>query len=210
MIKKEFLEQRYLKEKKSMQEIAQELKCSHTQVSYWMEKHNILRRSISEGVYIKNNPNGDPFIFKKPATVEDGILYGMGLGLYWGEGTKMNKHSVRLGNTDPELVKTFIKFLEKFFTIRCEDLRFSIQIFSDMNPEQVLKFWVKELGVAPEQFSKTTISISGSMGNYRKKSKHGVLMLYYHNKKMRDALVGLLPESPNQSWSYLELKKGQE
>jgi hypothetical protein len=192
MIKKEKLESLYLSEGMSMKEISERLHCSLNKVCYWLQKHGIQRRSISEAVYLKNNPDGDPFRFQDPRTIKGAILFGMGIGLYWGEGTKANKSSVRLGNTDPDLVEVFIRFLEETFTVKRSDLHFSLQIFSDMSEEEELEFWTNRLKVEKLQFYKTTITPYRSIGTYRKKTKHGVIIVYYHNRKLRDYLVNLL------------------
>lgn len=193
MIEKNELLNLYITERLSMQEIAKQLNCSQNSVVYWMNKHQINRRTISEAVYTKNNPNGDPFILKPINSREKAKLLGMGLGLYWGEGNKANKHSVRLGNTDPELIKTFVTFLEEIFAVKRQDMKFGLQIFSDIDPELALSYWLDQLNVNRSQFYKITVTISGSIGTYRAKSKYGVLTVYYHNKKLRDLLVGMLP-----------------
>jgi hypothetical protein len=192
MITKEKLEQLYIKKGRSMQEIATVFSCSVNKIQYWIRKHGIKTRSISDAVYLKNNPNGDPFQFRKPQTLADAKLFGFGLGLYWGEGTKANKHSVRLGNTDPDLIAVFIKFLEEIFCVRRSDMKFGLQIFSDMTEEETLDFWTKTLTIKKSQFYKTTITPYRSIGTYRQKTKYGVVTVYYHNKKLRDKLVGLL------------------
>lgn len=99
------LEKLYIRDGASMQEIATMLDCSLHKVAYHMDKHGIKRRSISEAIYKKCNPNGDPFKVRAIASRADAELLGLGLGLYWGEGTKSDKHSVRLGNTDPALLR---------------------------------------------------------------------------------------------------------
>lgn len=99
----------------------------------------------------------------------------MGIGLYWGEGNKANKYSVRLGNTDPELINIFIKFLVELFGVDKEKLKFGLQLFSDTDPENTLAFWTQFLGVKPSQFYKITVTISGSIGTYRHKNTNGVL-----------------------------------
>lgn len=177
-----------------MQEIARQLDCSVNKVQYWMLQHGLKARSISEAIYQKNNPTGDPFSFQMPDTMEQAQLFGMGLGLYWGEGTKANKHSVRLGNTDPKLLKMFIRFLVEIFHIKREDLRFSLQIFTDIQEQEALKFWIKRLNARRQQFCKVTKTISGSIGTYRQKSTYGVVTVYYHNVKLRNVIVGLLPK----------------
>lgn len=189
MIKKNLLKERYIRKKKSMQEIANELDCSLHKVAYWMEKHKVPRRSWSEATYVKHNPDGDPFSFEAPRTIEQAMLMGLGLGLYWGEGTRSNKLSVRLGNTDPALVRKFVEFLEKIYTIDKKDLKFGLQIFSDIHPEKALRYWMKELDVTRDQFQKkVVVTPSRGKGTYRKKLEYGVLTVYYHNMKLRSAL----------------------
>jgi hypothetical protein len=193
MLNKETLFHLYYGEKKSMQEIADQLNYSLHAVSYWMQKYKIPMRSRSEATYVKRNPNGDPFLFLKPETPEDIKLFGIGVGLYWGEGNKKNSNSVRLGNTDPELIKEFIAFLIKIFSINRTDLKFGLQIFTDIDPEVALDFWVKKLNIDRGQINRPIVTKSGSVGTYREKSQYGVLTVMYHNKKLRDLLVSLLP-----------------
>lgn len=160
-----------------------------------MNKFHIARRSISDAVYQRNNPNGDPFVVSYPQTIEEGILYGMGIGLYWGEGTKASKNSIRLGNTDPVLIVRFIQFLEKFFGVNRNDMRFGLQIFTDLDTEQVLRFWIGALKIKRSQLMKPVITLSNRKGSYKKKSQNGVLTVYYHNKHLRDTIVDLVNAS---------------
>lgn len=192
--KKSALEKMYLREGKSMKTIAEELHCSVHRVQYWLQKFNIQRRSISEAIYQWHNPNGDPFLYSPPRTSKDHILFGMGIGLYWGEGTKADQNTVRLGNTDPALLKNFLAFLERFFQIRRQDCRFGLQIFTDINQNEALDFWIKQLKISKSQFYKVTTTVSGSIGTYRQKSRYGVLTIYYNNKKLRNLLVKILTQ----------------
>lgn len=187
---KDDLRSSYLEQKKSVSEIAESWACSEHKVNYWLNKHGISKRSISEAIYLKRNPGGDPFLFQSPRNKRDAFLYGLGLGLYWGEGNKRNKLSVRLGNTDPLLVKKFIQFLTEVYSIETSKLRFWLQIFGDMSEKEALGFWTKALNINRSQFSKTTVTPSGGVGTYREKTKHGVLSVYFHNKKLRDSIVG--------------------
>jgi hypothetical protein len=68
-----------------------------------------------------------------------------------------------------------------------------LHIFSDIDIEEAYDYWIKELKIKKEQFYKPTITITGKLGNYRNKSKYGVLTVIYGNTKLRNALVGLLP-----------------
>lgn len=179
----------YTVQHKSMQEIATQLGCSLHKVKYWIEKFAIPPRSQSDATYYKRNPDGDPFRIVKPRTPDDIKLFGLGLGLYWGEGTKSDKNSIKLGNTDPELLKSFIAFLERCYDVEKTDFRCGLQIFNDISPSRAVAFWTNELGLDVSQFQKTVVTPSRGKGTYRKKSPWGVLTVQFHNKKLRDILM---------------------
>lgn len=193
VIAKPKLEQLYLTQGKSMQEIASSLNCSLHKVKYWIDKHSIKTRSISDAIYTWHNPNGDPFAFRLPQTKEEERLFGLGLGLYWGEGTKSAKTVIRLGNTDPRLIQAFVKFLIVFFGVKKSDLKFGLQIFTDLDPSVVIDFWIKKLKVNKAQFQKPVVTISGSIGTYKHKSQYGVVTVHYNNVKATRILQSLLP-----------------
>ena len=193
MIEPELLLKLYIDDKASMMEIAKSLHCSVHKIAYWMDVHKIPRRTISEAIYQKSNPNGDPFLVKPITTKRDAELLGLGLGLYWGEGNKANKTSLRLGNTDPELIKSFMRFLIELFGVQQNKFKFTLQIFTDINPETALNYWVEQLQANRSQFGKITVTISGSIGTYRNKCEYGVLTVCCHNKKLRDIIMDMLP-----------------
>jgi len=72
--------------------------------------------------------------------------------LYWGEGNKANRSTVRLGNSDPMLLIKFIEFLEKFFNINKKDLKFHLQIFSDIDINEAIIYWAKKLKINKDHF----------------------------------------------------------
>lgn len=192
MIAKNILYKLYSVDKKSAQQISKILGVSTTQVNYWLYKFNITKRSISDAVYAKHNPAGDPFKVNKVSDIKKALLFGMGLGLYWGEGTKSNKTSVRLGNSDPRLVKTFIKFLVEVYSIDTKRLRFGLQIFNDLNATKLIKYWSNFLSFPESSFYKPIVTISGRKGTYKNKVKFGVLTVYFNNKKLRNILINEL------------------
>ena len=193
-MEKDYLEKQYCSKKKSVAQIATEFGCSQNKITYWLQKHGIRRRSISEGVYVRSNPEGDPFCFKAPKTDFDWFLYGLGLGLFWGEGNKVNKNSVRLGNTDLDLIRYFLLFMDHAYQIKKEKLRFGLQIFNDIPKEKALRFWITELGISRKQFQKVIITNSIRKGTYKKRSDYGVLTVYFSNTKLRDMIMTAISE----------------
>ncbi len=107
MLNRDKLSLLYEQKKLSVPIIAKRLGCSEHKVNYWLAKHSIKKRSISDAIYQFHNPRGDPFLLKLPRNTQEGILYGLGLGLYWGEGSKRGNGGVKLGNTDVHLIKKF-------------------------------------------------------------------------------------------------------
>lgn len=179
----------------SYKQIAESLGCTTYKVEYWMKKYNIPVRNRGEAMYVRYNPNGDPFRLSSINSIEKARLLGMGIGLYWGEGNKLNKCSVKLGNTDPEIIKLFIRFLVEIFEINIDKLKYSLQIFSDVDVNEASNFWSKELNIEKKQLGKITITPARSIGNYRNKNKYGVLIVYFHNRKLRDIIVSMCRDS---------------
>ncbi len=187
------LEDLYLTKQLSSAAIAKRVGCSAHKVDYWLAKYQIPKRTIGDAIYAHHNPDGNPFTIKPIKTQRDAKLLGLGIGLYWGEGTKADKYSVRLGNSDPALLNTFIAFLTELFMVDKTKLRFGLQIFTDIEQSVALAYWSEALDVKPSQFYKIHVTMSGSIGTYRKKSKYGVVTVYFHNKKLRDIIVNMLP-----------------
>ena len=199
MLKKYDLKYLYSEKKLSVAEISIPLKCSQGKIDYWLAKYEIQKRSIGDALYEKLNPNGDPFKAREPRTKDEGILFGIGIGLYWGEGTKSNKGSIRLGNTDPRLIRKFIEFLIFFYGIDKKRLRFGLQIFGDMNTKSPIRFWMRALNVPRSQFHKKIIvTPHHGIGDYRKKTEHGVVTIYFNNRKLRDIICHAIDEQSLQ------------
>ena len=179
----------YVLEKYSVAAIANKFSCSENKINYWLSKYSIKKRSISDAMYIYKNPHGDPFLIREPKTLAQGILFGLGIGLYWGEGSKKGTGGARLTNTDPKIIRKFIDFLEMFFEIDRNKLRFSIQIFNDLSRDATLEYWVRELRVKKDQFYKTIVSKIRGKGTYKHRSEHGVIIIYFNNIRLKKIIL---------------------
>jgi len=186
------LEELYVFQKKSVAQIAAKFNCSQNKVSYHLNKCEIPKRTISEAMYEYKNPAGDPFSLLEPQTLEEGILFGLGLGLYWGEGTKRGNGGVRLSNSDPKLMRKFIEFLEKFFKIDKNRLKFSIQIPKDVSSKESIKYWSKELGIEKKYFYKPQIIQVRREGTYKYKKSYGTIILNFNNVKLKRIVCNMI------------------
>lgn len=172
-----------------MQDISRQLGCSVHKVVYWMDKYRIKRRTMSEATYLKANPRGDPFKIKLKLSPQDWFLFGLGVGIYLGEGNKMSKTALRVANTDPRILKLFIKFLLKICDLKKYRISYSIVCFNDVNPSTARSFWAKQLRVLPEKFGKITSIPHQGKGTYRRKSQFGVCTVQANNVKLRNWFI---------------------
>ena len=180
----------YIEDKKSVADIAKLFNCSERGIDYWIKKYDIPKRTISEAIYIKCNPNGDPFKVRRMLGKKDSELKNLGLGIYWGEGDKSpNNTSIRLGNTDPFLLKRFREFLRKIYSVKEEKIQYGLTLFNDSNESDAIAFWKKHLGIKRSQLGKITVIPPQGKGTYKKKSKCGVLVIIFTNKKLKEIIL---------------------
>lgn len=180
----------------SMQEISDKADWRYGKIVYLMKKFNIPRRSRSEAIYFKWNPNGNPFKIKNRLNKNETLLKGLGLGLYWGEGDKNSISAVRIGNTDPQLIKIFREFLTKICGVKQEKLKYTLEVFNDSNDKEAIKFWTRQLGIRKNQLGKVTIIPPQGKGTYRKKNQTGVLAVAVYNKKLKEEIMKMLNLRP--------------
>jgi len=168
------------------------LGCSENKINYWLAKYGIAKRTISEAIYGQKNPAGDPFVYSESKSIEDGILFGLGIGLYWGEGSKKGTGGVKLANSDPRLIQKFIEFLQKCFSIDKNKIRFSLHLFNDISSKRALDYWIEKLRVKKSQFYKIVVSPPRGTGTYRHKSEYGVILLQFNNIKLKRILCTMI------------------
>ncbi|NJL34414.1 MAG: hypothetical protein HC893_11775 [Chloroflexaceae bacterium] len=60
-------------------------------------------------------------------------LFGIGIGLYMGEGSKKKPYRVALANTDPVVHRVFIHFLEQFCGVNRAQLSAELNIYAEQD-----------------------------------------------------------------------------
>lgn len=186
---KEFLEKEYLEKKKSMQEIAKEMGVSPHKIVYWMEKYKILRRTWSEATYVKRNQKGDPFQIKKVETEEEKTLFALAIGLYLGEGSKRNNSKMALGNSDPLIIRIFLKFLKEICGVRENKIKLELNIYDDVSIQDALEYWEMVTELSASHFYKPFIR-KARKGNYKRWSRYGTLTIVVSNTKLHRIVLG--------------------
>jgi hypothetical protein len=117
-------------------------------------------------------------------------LFIAGIALYWGEGFK-NRHEHRLGfcNSDPGMIKFYIKWLEKSFGIKKDSIiaRLTLNDSYKDRTEEIGNYWLSIAGLKKNQFTKTFYQQTKWKKQYSDDNYHGVLRI--HVKDSLDLLI---------------------
>jgi hypothetical protein len=95
------------------------------------------------------------------------LLFFLGMGLYWGEGTKNEHDPIVFSNSDPRAIRAYLAFLRETGADLAK-LCASLVIHQDIDREKALAFWSKASGIAPNRISVTQIA---SHENPRRRSR---------------------------------------
>lgn len=76
--------------------------------------------------------------------------------LYLGEGFKKSPRT-GMGNSDPLILKFFLRIMLNIYKIDIEKIRFELHIRADQNPELIKKYWAKELKAPLSKFKSISI-----------------------------------------------------
>lgn len=125
----------------------------------------------------------------------------LGAALYWAEGYKrslfkngreLTHHSVSLTNSDPQLVKMFIRFLTEVCEVPLEDIKADIRIYEHMNTENVMHFWQKTTKIPEKNFGKVYYGISKSSLGKRPftRLQYGTILIRVNNTNLFHRIMG--------------------
>ena len=82
------------------------------------------------------------------------FLFLVGVALYWAEGAKRS-NSFQFMNSDPEMIQTFVLWLESILGIDRKSVNYRLFIHKLYAHENCEKFWSDFLGVSLKNFKKT-------------------------------------------------------
>lgn len=113
-------------------------------------------------------------------------IFLAGLMLYWGEGEKILKSCVvRLGNSDPEMIKIFYLFLLNI-GVQKEKIFIHLLLYPDLADKTLKAYWSKVTNIPPSQFRKSTI-IQGR--HPERRLSYGVCTLYVCSRKFKEKIL---------------------
>lgn len=147
-----------------------------------MKKYGIKRRSLSESGYLFHSDK-PRFCIKKVLNRKEENLLIAGIMLYWAEGT-LKRDTIDLANSNPDIIKVFLKFLRRICGIDESRLRAYLYVFSDQNIEEIKEYWEKITGISKTQFIKPYVREIKSSSERKRRMKYGLIKIRYSDKRL--------------------------
>ena len=159
----------------SYSQIKERLGISKSTLSGWLSgvplskrRLDILQRSDTviekiRSTKIKNRENRLATVFsnveKEIGKISQREFFIACFFLYWAEGGKTAKYNITLSNTDPAMLRAFIKWLE-LINAPVQRMYIRLHLYIDMSEQKEIAYWSKELGLAKSTFKKSYIKKS--------------------------------------------------
>jgi hypothetical protein len=110
-------------------------------------------------------------------------LWLVGITLYWSEGAKQKENNpsqrVKFINSDPKMMRLFLKWLEEICFISLEDIKFEIHIHETGDIEKAKRYWSNVLNLPLIKFQKIRLKKHKIKKIYKNGNKdyHGLLSI---------------------------------
>jgi hypothetical protein len=111
--------------------------------------------------------------------------------MYVGEGSKRDRNTVAIGNSDPRVVLLGARWIRRLSRNR---VRFELQYHADQDLVELRAFWGELLGVAPDGIAVQRKSNSGRLRGRSWRSRFGVLTVRSRDTLLRARLQAWMDE----------------
>lgn len=196
-------------EGKSIKEIERLIGVRRSSVSVWVrdieltreQKHRLIARNTSLDVLERRRKTrfANEYARRMPF-VQQGIadvasrrnvdIFMLGIGLFWGEGSKTSRGVIELSNTDPRVIQMHVLFLRQVCKVDPKKIHGHVGIHSHLSTEQAEKYWSKISGIPLVQFYRTSIQKSKAGKGRRDPLPHGTFSVGVNSTEMRLRLEG--------------------
>ncbi len=99
-----------------------------------------------------------------------------------------------LTNSDPELVKMFLRFLKEYCEVPDGRIKISIRMFAHQNEKELKEFWSRQAGIKVSNFGKSYQGISRSSMGRRpyNRLEHGVVQITVADTNLFHKIMGYI------------------
>jgi hypothetical protein len=124
-------------------------------------------------------------------------LYVAGCMLYWAEGDK-RRHAARIANSDPALLRHFVRFLRVHFGVKDGQIRVTCNLFADHEARQreIEDFWLATLGLSRDALCQSIINRYSRYSQKKRKNKlpYGTCRVVVHSTEIVQTIFGSIQE----------------
>lgn len=127
-------------------------------------------------------------------------LFYLGLGLYWGEGYKKGNYEFGFTNSDPNIIRLFMKWVKEIYSVNQNDfiLRVSINNLYRKSNSEIINYWSKVTKTSLDQFTKTSFIKTDLKRKYlTKNAYYGTLRIKVRNgSNLKRRVLGSIKNIP--------------
>ncbi len=200
----------YWNKKYNIKEVSESLGVSFWSLYRFMNKNNIPRRERSEANYVGNRQKLH-FEVKNKLAEKDKELKIAGIMLYWAEGSKnLKSNMVDFVNSDPNMIKIFLKFLRQICGVKEDRLRLYLYSYSYQEIDKLKDYWNKITGIPKAQFFKPYIR-EGNPNLNGRKLPYGLVHIRYCDKQLLKLVLSWIEEFKSDlliKWAGTQAAKG--
>ncbi len=117
-------------------------------------------------------------------------IFLAGLILYWGEGTKAQRNSLIVSNSDPSVIKFFIYWLTKTLSVPRSNIKICLHLYRDMEVDKEIKYWSDILVIPRKQFNRPYIKKTSLRRiNHKGSFGHGTCQARVNNTQLTEKVL---------------------
>lgn len=134
----------------------------------------------------------------REAIINKDIDFIVGIILYWTEGARSsNRSAVKFCNTDIDMIRIFISFLTKYFSINSSEICLQIYCWlnSEISLDAIESYWVTNLNLKKENLRKAYIEQKRKVTGKRKNVHlYGVCNIAINRTDIIQKIYGAIQE----------------
>jgi hypothetical protein len=201
-----------IKNKMSLDEIAECLALGKTTVWYWIKDLPDLEIKYRDGPArararaLAAKSNREHYKALRDAAYQGGLAefpelirqpgFRDFICMYIGEGYKRNRNTVSVSNSDPAVVRLCDRWIRRLAKNR---VTYGLQYHADQDPDELVRFWASYLDADPARIRLQRKSNSAQLNGRKWRSKHGVLAVRVGDTELRARLQAWI-DSVKASW----------
>jgi transcriptional regulator with XRE-family HTH domain len=125
-------------------------------------------------------------------------LHVAGAMLYWAEGDKASKNCARISNSDPEVLRLFVRFVRTYFDVGDEKLRVTCHLFTDHFERQfaIEQYWLDVVDLPRSCLRKSFVNVYSKYSQKKRRNKlpYGTCRITVHSTEIVQSIYGAIQE----------------